>query len=131
MVAAEVTLRGEARAFSEGRLEELLETIRSGSEAAAATLGATVRVESERLYDGYRIEDDATPVARLNAAAEPLALRVTSVASIGGSDTSILNHKGLPTVNVGVGMNDIHSVNEWIDAAGLSRVVKWVGAALF
>ena len=131
VVTAEVTLRGEARAFSEGRLEELLETIRSGSEAAAATLGATVRVESERLYDGYRIEDDATPVARLNAAAEPLALRGTSVASIGGSDTSILNQKGLPTVNVGVGMNDIHSVNEWIDAAGLSRVVKWVGAALF
>ena len=131
VVTAEVTLRGEARAFSEERLAELLATISTRAETAAATLGATVRVESERLYDGYRIEDDATPVARLNAAAEPLALHVTSVASIGGSDTSILNQKGLPTVNVGVGMNDIHSVNEWIDASGLARVVKWVGAALF
>ncbi|MFA5595065.1 MAG: M20/M25/M40 family metallo-hydrolase [Trueperaceae bacterium] len=131
VVPAEVTLRGEARAFSEERLEELMATIRAGSEAAAATVGASVRLQRERLYDGYRIEDDATPIARLRTGAEPLGISVTSVASIGGSDTSILNQKGLPTVNVGVGMNEIHSVNEWIDAAGLARVVEWVGAALF
>ena len=50
--------------------------------------------------------------------------------SIGGSDTSVLNQKGLPTANVGVGMHEIHSVDEWIDVRGLARVAAWMVDAL-
>ena len=42
----------------------------------------------------------------------------------------MLNQKGVPTVNVGVGMHEIHSIAEWIDAADLARVVLWVEDAL-
>jgi ABC-type dipeptide/oligopeptide/nickel transport system permease component len=76
------------------------------------------------------VDRGATGFRWLRAAAPAHGLTVRKVASIGGSDTNVLNQKGLPTVNVGVGMHDIHSVDEWIDAADLARVAAWVGDAL-
>ncbi len=130
VVPALVTLRAEFRAFSVERMEELAARVTALAEAAAERHGALVEVERRRLYDGYAIADDAPPIRRLAASAEGLGVRLRTVASIGGSDTSILNQKGLSTVNVGIGMHEIHSVNEWIDAQDLALVVEWVGAAL-
>lgn len=130
VVPSLVTLRGEFRAFSKARLDELAARVTTLAEEAAARHGATVTVERRHLYDGYSVADDAGPMLRLAAAAPALGITLAPVASIGGSDTSILNQKGLQTVNVGLGMHEIHSVNEWIDARDLARVVEWVGAAL-
>ncbi len=130
VVPDEVTLRAEARAFTGARLDELVERIVSGAEAAAAPLGASVTVRRRRLYDGYELGEDAEPVRRLRAVAARHGLAPRLVRSIGGSDTNVLNQKGVPTVNVGVGMHEIHSVSEWIDAADLARIVLWVEDAL-
>lgn len=130
VVPSEVVLRGEFRAFSKTRLDELAADVTARAEAAAARHGASVAIERRHLYDGYAVAADAGPMQRLAAAAPALGERLTPVASIGGSDTSILNQKGLLTVNVGVAMHEIHSVGEWIDADDLARVVEWVGTAL-
>jgi len=130
VVPDEVRLTAEARAFSAARLEELLGTIASNAGAATEPLGATVEVDSRRLYDGYDLADDSQPCRLLFATAARHGIVPTTVASIGGSDTNILNQKGLPTVNVGVNMHDIHSVGEWIDAADLERVADWLTDAL-
>lgn len=126
VIPAEVVLTGEARAFSAERLEALLSNLEERALAAVEPLGGRIELEHRRLYDGYAIPDDAAPVARLVAVAGRHGIAPRCVASIGGSDTSILNQKGLTTVNVGVGMNEIHSVNEWIDVGGLVRVLEWV-----
>lgn len=130
VIPSQAVLRGEARAFTEGRLEALIAAIEQRARVAAAGVGASVTLDRERLYAGYAIAADATPIARLADAAPGGGIEMRLVSSIGGSDTSILNQKGLPTVNVGVGMNAIHSVDEWIDVAGLVRVIDWVGAAV-
>ena len=130
VVPDEVTLRAEARAFTGARLDELVERIVAGAEAAAAPLGAGVSVERRRLYDGYELDESAEPVRRLVSVAARHRLSPRLVRSIGGSDTNVFNQKGVPTVNVGLGMHDIHSVAEWIDAADLARVVLWVEDAL-
>lgn len=130
VIPARVVMRGEFRSFSAERLEELATRVVALAEAAAAEHGARLSVERKRLYAGYALPDDSLPVMRLVEAAEANGVEVRTVASIGGSDTSIFNQKGLPTVNVGVNMHEIHSVNEWIDVADLARVVAWVGAAL-
>jgi len=130
VVPDEVVLSAEARAFSDERLEELVRRIVAGAEAAVAPLGASVSVERRHLYDGYELSEDAEPVRRLSAVAARHGIAPRLVRSIGGSDTNVFNQKGVPTVNVGVGMHEIHSVNEWIDAADLARVVLWVEDAL-
>lgn len=130
VVPDEVVLEGEARAFTRERLDELLREIRLSAAAAVGPLGARVEVAHRRLYDGYDVPEDARPFAWLRAAAPSHGLEVVKVASIGGSDTNVFNQKGLATVNVGVGMHDIHAVDEWIDARDLARVAAWVGEAL-
>lgn len=130
VIPASVTMRGELRAFSADRLEELAGKVSALATAAAARHGASVAIERRHLYDGYSLASDAAPIKRLAAAAMRHDVQLKTVSSIGGSDTSVLNQKGLPTVNVGIGMHDIHSVNEWIDASDLVRVVEWVGTAL-
>jgi tripeptide aminopeptidase len=130
VVPDEVVLEGEARAFERPRLEELLQEIRVGAAAAVAPLGARVEVAHRRLYDGYDVPHDAPALARLRAAAPAHGIEVAVVRSIGGSDTNVFNVRGLPTVNVGLGMHAIHSVDEWIDVRDLARVVAWVRDAL-
>jgi tripeptide aminopeptidase len=130
VVPDEVVLEGEARAFERPRLDELLREIGLGAAAAVAPLGARVELAHLRLYDGYDVPDDAPAFARLRTAAPAHGLQVVKVRSIGGSDTNVFNQKGLPTVNVGLGMHEIHSVDEWIDVRDLARVVAWVRDAL-
>lgn len=130
VIPAQVTMRGEFRSFTAERLEELAERVVRLASAAVAEHGARLSVERKRLYAGYSLPDDAVPVRRLAETAAANGIDVRTVSSIGGSDTSIFNQKGLPTVNVGVNMHEIHSVNEWIDVNDLARVVRWVGAAL-
>ena len=130
VVPDEVVLDGEARAFGEARLERLLAQIREGAATAVAPFGARVEVAHRRLYDGYALADDALPLRWLRAAAPAHGLELATVRSIGGSDTSVFNQKGLPTANVGIGMHEIHSVDEWIDARGLARVAAWMVDAL-
>ena len=130
VVPDEVVLEGEARAFTRERLEELLREIRLSAAASVAPLGARAEVAHRRLYDGYDVPEVAAPFAWLRAAARAHGVEVTKVASIGGSDTNVFNAKGLPTVNVGVGMHDIHSVDEWIDVRDLAQVTAWLRDAL-
>lgn len=130
VVPDEVRLEAEARAFSSERLGELLATIEREAWEATGSLGATVEVVRRRLYDGYDLPDEAEPCLLLGAAASRHGIAPRLVASIGGSDTNILNQKGLPTVNVGLNMHDIHSVGEWIDAADLAAVTAWLVDAL-
>lgn len=130
VIPDEVRLEAEARAFSANRLEELLVGITRDCSAAAEALGATVQLSRRRLYDGYSLAADAEPCRLLLATAGKHGITPSMVSSIGGSDTNVLNQKGLPTVNVGVNMHDIHSVDEWIDAADLARVAAWLTDAL-
>lgn len=130
VVPDEVELVGEARAFSAERLEQLVERVRQGSTAAASAVGGSVAIERLRLYDGYSLDENSPCVRALSDVASGHAISVTAVSSIGGSDTNVFNQRGLPTVNVGVNMHEIHSVSEWIDAQDLAQVVRWVEDAL-
>jgi len=125
-----VVLRGEARAFDSGTLDALIDQIARDTSAAAERHGARCSLESGRLYDAYDLSETATPFAWLRRAAPTHGIEVRKVRSIGGSDTNVFNQKGLPTVNVGIGMHDIHSVDEWIDVRDLVRVRDWLSDAL-
>lgn len=130
VIPDEVIVHGEARAFEAAALEALLERIASGARQAAESLGATVTLEHQRLYDGYDLPESALPFAWLRAAAPAHGLEVRKVRSIGGSDTNVFNQRGVSTVNVGIGMHDIHSVDEWIDVRDLVTVTAWLSDAL-
>ena len=126
---------GEARSLRDERLDEVMRTIRASFDNAAArakiTLGGEVRrawieEQCERKYHSMHVPDDAPVVQLVMRAANRLQQRVRTVTIGGGSDANVFNRQGITSVNLGTGMRDIHTVNEWIDLADFYRAAEIV-----
>ncbi len=128
IVPNQVILKGEARSHSPEKLARQTEQMQRCLEEAAArhTLElngkhhqARVQAKIERDYDRMDVPENAPIVQLVQAAARNLNLEVKTSATGGGCDANILNQKGLVVANLGTGMREIHTVNEWLDLKDL------------
>ncbi len=128
-------VRGEARSLRDERLDEVMRSIRGAFTDAAArakiSLGGEVRrawIEErcEREYHSLRIPPDAPLVQLVMRAAQRHGVAVETVTIGGGSDANVYNRHGITSVNLGTGMRDIHTVNEWIDLPDFYRSAEIV-----
>jgi tripeptide aminopeptidase len=124
IVPNRVTVRGETRSLSPEKLDAQTAHMTECFERAAARHGVVLedgphraRVETKvtRDYERLRIADDAPVVGLLRDAARALGRPLRTRSSGGASDANVLNGHGLEVANLGCGMRDIHTVNEWID----------------
>ena len=124
IVPNRVTVRGETRSLSVEKLDAQTAHMSECFERAAARHrvvledgphGARVETKVTRDYERLQVADDAPVVRLLQDAARALARPFRTRASGGASDANILNGQGLEIANLGCGMRDIHTVNEWID----------------
>jgi tripeptide aminopeptidase len=128
IVPNQVILKGEARSHSQEKLARQTEHMQRCLEDAAARHSLefdgkrhTARVDAkiERDYDRMDVPDSAPIVQLVHAAAKNLNLQVQTSATGGGCDANVLNQKGLVVANLGTGMREIHTVNEWLDLKDL------------
>ena len=120
IVPAMVTVRGETRSLSLEKLEAQTEHMRRCfEEAAARHPGARVEVDVASTYEPMVVADDTAIMKLVTAAAERVGRPITSAAMGGGCDANVLNRRGLEVVNLGTGMREIHTVNEWVDVRDL------------
>jgi tripeptide aminopeptidase len=120
-----VEIRGEMRSLSLKRLEEQsAHMVERFAAAVDAAPGVTVngrqhraRVETEvtRVYERLAIAPDAPIVRMVAEAARRLRRPFRTRATGGGSDANVFTARGLEIANLGCGMRDIHTVNEWVD----------------
>jgi len=95
------------------------------------TLGADVRrawIEEhcDREYHSMRVPADAPVVQLVMRAAQRVGTKVETVTIGGGSDANVYNKHDITSVNLGTGMRDIHTVNEWIDLPDFYRSAEIV-----
>src|SRR6202049_1200209 len=128
-------VRGEARSLRDERLDEVMRSIRTAFADAAARATITLNGEprrawiegqGEREYHSFQIPADAAAVQLVMRAARRLGATVETVTIGGGSDANVFNKHGITSVNLGTGMRDIHTVNEWIDLADFYRSAEIV-----
>jgi tripeptide aminopeptidase len=128
IVPNQVLLRGEARSHSQEKLARQTEHMQNCLEEAAARHvlefdgkrhRARVEAKVERDYDKMDVAESAPIVQLVHAAAKNLHLEVKTNATGGGCDANVLNQKGLVVANLGTGMREIHTVNEWLDLKDL------------
>ncbi len=128
IVPNQVVLKGEARSHDSDKLKRQTEHMQSCLEAAAARHSlefdgkrhqARVEAKIERDYDRMDVPESAPIVQLVHAAARNLHLDVKTHATGGGCDANVLNQKGLVVANLGTGMREIHTVNEWLDLKDL------------
>lgn len=121
-----VELDYEARSLSNEKLAELLKETLGTFEAVAKEFGAEFENDVTVEYPGFVLEDDAEVVEIVKRACERAGLTPETAPSGGGSDTNIYNSKGVPCVNLAVGMTKVHTLEEYIeikDLVDLSRIL--------
>lgn len=128
IVPNQVVLKGEARSHDSDKLKRQTEHMQHCLEEAAARHSlefdgkrhqARVEAKIERDYDRMDVPESAPIVQLVHAAARNLNLDVKTHATGGGCDANVLNQKGLVVANLGTGMREIHTVNEWLDLKDL------------
>jgi tripeptide aminopeptidase len=130
VVPNSVRLRGEARSHDEAKLTAQTEHMRRCLEAAAArhaishdgvTVHARVEATIGRDYESMSVPDGAPIVQLAFRAAAALGTQVTSASMGGGCDANILNRRGFQVANLGTGMQEIHTVREWLRVSDMVR----------
>lgn len=115
IVPDEVRVQGEARSHDPERLAAQCAHMRACfEEAAARHPGATVEVQVTPLYEPMHVADEAPIMRLLTAAAARVGRTITAAGTGGGCDANILNRRGFEVVNLGTGMQEIHSTREWL-----------------
>jgi tripeptide aminopeptidase len=115
-----VHVKGEARSPDLAFAHAIAEGFRAAFEKARAEVkdagGATaeVKFEASHAYPPFKLADDAPVVRHAIRAAESIGLKPTTVFSNGGLDANWLVKHGLPTVTIGAGQYEVHTVNEYV-----------------
>jgi tripeptide aminopeptidase len=127
-----VLIRGEARSHDRRFAGRIVAAYREAFHKAAGQVEdwrgrtARVRFRSRRAYYPFRLKPTLPVVCHAQAAAEAAGLEPTLRITNGGLDANWMVRHGIPTVTVGAGQNEIHTVNEYVDLeefAGGCRMV--------
>lgn len=114
VVRDKVTLLGEARSLDPDKLKRLMAEIEETFEKTAAKAQANVTFEHKVMYDGFRFQETDAVRQMAEKAIANSGLTVHPVERGGGSDANIYTALGVPTINIAVGYEDIHSTSEHI-----------------
>jgi tripeptide aminopeptidase len=116
-----VHIKGEARSSDTAFAAKIANGFREAFTKAQGEVkdhkGATaeVKFESKPSYPSFNLADNSPAVLHAKRAAESLGMKPTTVFSNGGLDANWLDKHGVPTVTIGAGQYEIHTVNEYVN----------------
>jgi tripeptide aminopeptidase len=128
IVVDRVTIYSEARSRNPEKMDRQVESMREAVESAAKEHGAQVEFVNEVIYPAFRFGDGDEVVEIAKSAIQSIGLTPYQFESGGGSDANMFNGNGVPTVNLAVGYEDIHTTNERIKVDDLVKVAELVVA---
>jgi tripeptide aminopeptidase len=116
-----VAIKGEARSpsaefatrIAEGYREAFAKAQSQVKDAGGET--AEVKFTAKPAYPPFKLPDDAPAVQLAKKAVEALGLKPVTMFSNGGLDANWLDKHGVPTVTIGAGQYEIHTVKEYVD----------------
>ena len=114
IVMPELEIVAEARSLSEEKLDaqtnHMIETFKS----AAKEFGAEIEIDVNRAYGPFNIDETDEIVQLVKKAFSNMNIEGKTASTGGGSDTNILNKNGIKAVNLGIGMKNAHTLEEYI-----------------
>lgn len=130
IVAARCELQAEARSLDPEKLRRQVAAMTAAMETAARERGGDVEIEVVPCYPAYRLAEDTAPARRAARAARQLGVPVSFKATGGGSDANNFNNRGIPTVVLSCGYENVHTTGERIALAQLNLLAEWVVAII-
>jgi len=126
IVPDKVTLKGEVRSRNEEKLEKYTEQLKKITEDTAQEFRAKAEVKINKEYYCYNLSTDDRVVKIAMKAAKDMGLQPELCPSGGGSDTNVFNKKGFPSIDLAIGMEKVHTVDEYILVKNLKNTVEYV-----
>lgn len=126
VVTDEVSFTGEIRSHIPERLAEEIAHMEKCCEEAAAKFNATVDFTHQNMYPSFELSKDSyvyklTEEALLKIGVEPNPMIIG-----GGSDANIIANLGYNCAIVSCGMNQVHTVNEYVDIDDMEKASNMV-----
>ena len=116
-----VHIKGEARSpeasFATAICKGYQEAFAKAQAEVKDTSGETAQLKFEHKpsYPPFKLAEDSPPVKHAKRAVEAIGLKPTTLFSNGGLDANWLDKHGVPTVTIGAGQYEIHTVKEYVD----------------
>ncbi|MDP3059076.1 MAG: M20/M25/M40 family metallo-hydrolase, partial [bacterium] len=121
IVPDKVEIMAEARSLRDDKLQAQSEHMKSCLERGAQEVGATANVTITRMYSSFSLASCAPVVKLVERACGVLGIESSLVPSGGGSDANIFNSNGIPSVNLGLGYQKVHTTGEFISIKDLEQ----------
>lgn len=126
IVPDKVTLKGEVRSRKEEKLEKYTEKLKQIIEDTAQEFKAKAEVKINKEYHCYNLFPDDRVVKIAMKAVKDMGLQPLLCPSGGGSDANVFNKKGFPSVVLAIGMEKVHTLEEYILIKELKNTVKYI-----
>lgn len=126
IVCESVEIRAEARSRDNEKLKAQTEHMKSCFKESAGKFGGKVVFKTEHLYPAYSIDESEDIISILKTASEKAGIELKLGQTGGGSDTNIINSNGIKAVNISVGMDKVHSVEEQINVDDMVMATKFL-----
>jgi len=130
IVCPEVKIKAEARSLNLEKLDIQTAHMIKCFEDAIEEFGADGSVEVERPYSSFVISDDDELVKVLFDAASNCGISAKTASTGGGSDTNNFNAKGIKAVNIGIGMEKPHTLDENIAVEDFVKSTEFIFEAV-
>ena len=125
IVMDRLELVAEVRSFDNGKCLAQVESMKQALEKEAQQYGAELEFEAKHLITGYHFDEKHPLLAHARRSLEALGRPVRFERSGGGTDANVFNEKGKLVVNVSIGYENIHTVEEYIPVDEFEHAVAF------
>lgn len=122
IVCDEVYILAEARSINKEKLDAQVSHMRETFENTAQSLGGRAEVDVKLMYPGFSVTEEDRVVQIAMAAVQNIGRKAQLGISGGGSDANVIAGFGIPTVNLSVGYEEIHTTNERMPIEELEKL---------
>lgn len=126
IVCDRVDILAEARSLIPEKMEAQVVKMKEAFETAAQEMGGRAEVDIKVMYPGFKFGDGDHVVEVAKKAVANIDRPSRLLQSGGGSDANVIAGFDIPTVNLAVGYEDIHTTNEKIPVEELVKTSELV-----
>ncbi|MEK4885333.1 tripeptidase T [Bacillus sp. FSL W8-0223] len=124
IVCDRVDILAEARSLVPEKMEQQVAKMKEAFESAAQEMGGRAEIDVQVMYPGFKFGEGDKVVEIAKKAAAKVGRPSELLQSGGGSDANVIAGLGIPTVNLAVGYEEIHTVNEKMPIEELVKLAE-------
>lgn len=115
---------GEIRSLDKKKIEKQTNLMENCLRNSAVEHGAEIDISIEKMYEPFCISENDDIVKYVKSKCETINIKPFTASTGGGSDANVYNSKGIKTLNLGCGVNNAHTKDEFISVRDLIDLTK-------